>query len=57
MTCPYDPVPLKGAPIGMLHCPECGQMILAGVPHLDYDALPPELPGYEDDMGGVGGER
>ena len=28
---------LKGAPIGMFHCPECGEMILAGVPHINYD--------------------
>ncbi|MGH7474178.1 MAG: hypothetical protein ACREJW_09565 [Candidatus Methylomirabilales bacterium] len=23
-------------PIGMFHCPECGQMVLAGMDHLDY---------------------
>ena len=37
--CPYDPTVLKGVPIGMLHCPECGEMILAGVPHPDYSLL------------------
>ena len=36
-SCPYDPMLLKGAPIGMFHCPECGEMILAGVPHINYD--------------------
>jgi hypothetical protein len=25
-----------GVPIGMFHCPECGEMVLAGVPHPDY---------------------
>jgi hypothetical protein len=31
-TCTYDPQEAKG-PIGMFHCPECGEMVLAGVPH------------------------
>lgn len=31
--CNYDPTELAGQPIGMLHCPECGCMILAGCPH------------------------
>jgi len=39
MKCSYDPVKLKGEPIGMLHCPECGEMVLAGIPHPDYDAI------------------
>jgi hypothetical protein len=33
MTCAYDPRPLLGQPIGMFHCPECGEMVLAGLPH------------------------
>lgn len=37
--CSYDPMPLKGQPIGMFHCPECGEMILAGMPHVDYSLL------------------
>lgn len=32
-NCPYDPRSLKGAPIGMFHCPLCGTMVLAGVVH------------------------
>ena len=39
MTCSYDPTQLKGLPIGQFHCPECGEMILAGVPHIDYSVL------------------
>ncbi len=35
--CKYDPVKLLGQPIGQFHCPECGEMQIAGIPH-----LPPE---------------
>lgn len=41
--CPFDPMTLKGEPLGMLHCPECGEMILAGVPHPDYEGFYKEL--------------
>jgi len=37
--CPGKPEALLGQPIGMYHCPFCGEMQLAGVPH-----LPPQLP-------------
>lgn len=30
--CTHDPKETKG-PIGMYHCPECGEMVLAGVEH------------------------
>lgn len=33
---PYDPQQLVGAPLGQYHCPYCGAMVLAGMPHLDY---------------------
>lgn len=33
---PWDPQQLAGAPLGQYHCPYCGAMVLAGVPHLDY---------------------
>jgi len=39
LRCDYDPVPMKGLPIGMFHCPECGEMIIAGLPHPDYDLI------------------
>lgn len=33
---PWDPQQLANRPIGQYHCPYCGAMVLAGVPHLDY---------------------
>lgn len=36
MKCDYDPTPLLGQPIGMFHCPKCGEMVLAGMEHPDY---------------------
>lgn len=38
--CRFDPMALQyiGAPIGMFHCPLCGEMVLAGMPHPDYTA-------------------
>jgi hypothetical protein len=33
--CPYDPKGLEG--IGQHHCPTCGNMQLAGYPHLPHD--------------------
>ena len=30
--CTHDPKQIKG-PIGMYHCPECGEMVLAGMEH------------------------
>jgi len=32
-SCPYEPERLVGCPIGMFHCPLCGEMVLAGLPH------------------------
>lgn len=34
--CSHDPRNTTGA-IGMYHCPECGEMVIAGFPHVDYD--------------------
>lgn len=39
MPCSYDPTELAGLPMGMLHCPECDEVVLAGVPHPDYEAF------------------
>lgn len=37
--CSFQPE-LVFSPIGMFHCPECGQMQIAGLPHLtDEDYL------------------
>ena len=30
--CPHDPRETTG-PIGMYHCPDCGEMVLAGMAH------------------------
>lgn len=37
--CSFDPTAdiYKNAPIGMFHCPECGEMVVAGLPHPDWD--------------------
>lgn len=35
MKCSHDPRKTTG-PIGMYHCPECGEMVVAGVAHPDY---------------------
>ena len=45
--CPEDPVKLLGQPIGMYHCPSCGEMQLAGVPHLLPDENYEEVYGME----------
>ena len=39
--CSFDPTAdiYKDSPIGMFHCPECGEMVVASLPHPDYDAL------------------
>jgi len=34
-NCAEKPEALAGAPIGMYHCPDCGAMVLAGLPHPD----------------------
>ena len=36
--CPHDPRETTG-PIGMYHCPECGEMVVAGMEHPDYSLL------------------
>lgn len=33
---PWEPQQLVNMPIGMYHCPYCGAMVIAGVPHPDY---------------------
>jgi hypothetical protein len=36
---PFDPIALRGKPIGQFHCPYCGAMVLAGLPHIDYSTV------------------
>lgn len=35
--CPERPELLAGQPIGQYHCPSCGCMVVAGIPHLPHD--------------------
>ncbi len=44
---PWDPIQLKGAPIGQYHCPYCGAMVLAGMDHLDYKDIEKKMAEYE----------
>lgn len=32
-VCREKPEQLRGQPLGMYHCPDCGAMVLAGIPH------------------------
>lgn len=43
--CSGQPILLAGAPLGQFHCESCGEMQMAGWPHLDVD------PDYEDVYG------
>lgn len=36
-ACTYKPELLVGVPLGMFHCPECGEMVVAGLPHHKRD--------------------
>jgi len=38
--CSHDPRTLAGMPIGQYHCPECGEMVIAGLAH---DPEPPTM--------------
>ena len=40
-ACPYEPDRDGPTPMGMYHCPLCGEMVLAGCPH-------PKQPSEED---------
>jgi hypothetical protein len=39
---PWEPQQLGGLPLGQYHCPYCGAMVLAGIPHIDYRAVTEE---------------
>lgn len=40
-ACPYplDPLQRVGQPLGQYHCPYCGGMQIAGIPHIDWASL------------------
>jgi len=50
-NCAEDPQALVGAPIGMYHCPCCGAMVVAGVPHPQMCGLciARKHPGFDDE--------
>lgn len=62
-TCLYDPMQLCGQAIGQLHCPGCGVMIIACMPHpevcmcsgsVDYKGLCPTCnPNLEAELKGL----
>lgn len=37
--CSFDPSALTDIALGMFHCPQCGEMVVAGVPHPDYSLI------------------
>ena len=37
---PWEPEQLINAPMGQYHCPYCGAIVMAGIPHLDYTEAP-----------------
>lgn len=39
---PWDPIQLKGAPLGQYRCPYCFAMVMAGMEHLDYGPVDAE---------------
>jgi len=45
INCKHDPRQYAGMPIGMYHCPECGEMVVAGCEHPKYrlDDLPDDF--------------
>ena len=49
-SCPHDPIIYQGLPMGMYHCPYCGAMVLAGLPHpTDEDVRFTGIPAYGDE--------
>lgn len=49
-NCNEKPELLQGQPIGMYHCPDCGAMVLAGIPHprLCKRCLDRKHPAFDD---------
>lgn len=46
MQCDYDPTQDTG---GQFHCPFCGEMVVAGMPHPDWEAMEdPNWPGWDE---------
>lgn len=57
MSCTFDPTVYAGAPIGMFHCPDCGEMVIAGLAHpetVDQQEYPEENRYGHNVCGGCG---
>ena len=48
--CPHDPRQYAGMPIGMYHCPYCGEMVIAGMSHPEPLLEPIPDPTEDNDM-------
>lgn len=46
--CTYDPKEMANQPIGMFHCPLCGEMVLAGLDHPEWDDVERKYQEYCD---------
>lgn len=44
--CPFEPEHMIGVPLGMFHCEVCGEMVLAGAPHVRRMEEQTPLPGW-----------
>ena len=53
--CPFDPSSMLDMPIGMFHCPKCGEMVVAGIPHPRWDLLDDIL--SNDELNFIRGEE
>ena len=64
-TCSFKPETYANLPIGMFHCPECGEMVIAGMSHpgimedSDWEefqkAMDKKFDEQESSDGGLGG--
>ncbi len=43
---PWVPIQLKGAPLGQYHCGYCGEMVIAGIEHMDYKHIDERYAAY-----------
>ena len=48
--CPYDPKDTADQPMGMYHCPLCGNVVVAGMDHSDYSLLPEDPDPWRGDV-------
>jgi hypothetical protein len=48
-NCAEKPEAMAGQPLGMYHCPDCGAMVMAGIPHPTMCArcIARQCPGFD----------